>query len=156
MKYTFDDIIIDPKDSRLELGAKYYFSVSPNRVIKRANEGLEEFCTTLTAIVEDSDVPFIGIGGINGSCIIRKKEDEKRYMPYDFSDLKTRQDLLGASVRYKEPAGCVQDGLITAFLHDRDGIWRCSIGGKIDQTAERLMDYWTFWNGSPCGDEVTV
>ena len=38
MKYSFDDIIINPRDPRISIGSKYYCGIAPTVALKNANE----------------------------------------------------------------------------------------------------------------------
>lgn len=151
MKYDYEDIIVDPEDERVEIGAEYFAAITPAACLRCANSTAQ--AAELKYVERDKDRPFF-LADAGWSCIIRKKEPEKKYVPYDFSDPDVRSALLEKYVKFKEPAGWVQEGIITAFMHESDNIWRCSIGGMIKQAAEQLMELWTYRDGSPCGKEV--
>lgn len=82
-KYTYADLIIDPKDPRLEIGAYYYFGGNAVNALERANEGKKEKELTWIYNGDDFDQRYIfglrdtedtGDSRIFTSFLIRKKE----------------------------------------------------------------------------------
>ena len=69
-EYTFKDVIIDPNDPRVEIGAEYYFSDSPKECLWRANGGMTAY--KLEKVVYENR-PFVG-DDMYYICILRKKE----------------------------------------------------------------------------------
>ena len=89
-EYTYKDVIIDPEDPRVEIGKEYYFGECPIQALNFANDNGRG---AVLSMVDDADNlgPFwfrdIGYSHAKGSpCIIRKKEPEKKYVPFDLSD----------------------------------------------------------------------
>ena len=74
-KYDYKDIIVDPSDPRVEIGAEYFYSDKPKMVLDNANNGGR--IGTLKEAKEDAYVPFTincPKGPFQWTCIIRKKE----------------------------------------------------------------------------------
>ena len=80
-EYSYKDVIIDPNDPRVEIGTDYYFALGAQACIDYANmdvriSTLDDIDTSGNYnpfITSEKDYPFI----------IRKKEPEKKYMPFD-------------------------------------------------------------------------
>lgn len=74
-KYTYDDIIINPNDKRLEgaIGKRVYLDSSALEVLRQANEnGIPDI---LTAINKEIACPFEGVNYGYPFCIIKKKKE---------------------------------------------------------------------------------
>lgn len=83
-KYTYKDVIIDPKDPRVEIGKEYYAATSISSTLRAANEGKESILVKLDSVNREptrtliTSKPFTvsykqGNGG-DTDFIIRKKE----------------------------------------------------------------------------------
>lgn len=74
MKYTYEDIIINPNDKRLEgaVGKQVYLDSSALDVLRQANEkGIPDI---LTAINKEISCPFDGVNYGYPFVIIKKKK----------------------------------------------------------------------------------
>lgn len=73
-KYTYDDVIIDPNDPRVEIGAKYWVGKTPTEVLLNARA--EAVTIILSYVDETLFAPFVAsaLDGEGFSCLIRKKE----------------------------------------------------------------------------------
>ena len=147
-KYTYADVIIDPKDPRAKIGERYYFGDTPKAALEcaRANgEGV-----LLEDIEIDLPKPFATCDYEEAyPCIIRKKEPEKKYMPFDLSDPEVRKSLRGKWI--KDGAG--EEACITGFKCDDEEDWIAEIpNGYIAATA--FASCWMFDDNSPCGKLV--
>lgn len=105
MKYTRKDLIVDPDDARLEIGAEYFTADSIRTVLEFANSGKYGFLVDLVDIV-DEDSPFL-ITYSNGDSsyvdfLIRRKEPEKKYVPFDLSLEEDIAKLRYAWVKHKD------------------------------------------------------
>lgn len=146
-KYTYADVIIDPEDPRVEIGAEYYFALGAQACIEYANSGRRQ--NTLDGvdksgeynpfITDEKDYPFI----------IRKAEQEKKYIPFDLSDLEVRDKLRGKWIKSNHSP--YPEDMITAFNLAEDG-WRVN----YCYSAEELLKDWMFLDGTPCGKLVEV
>lgn len=146
-RYTYADVIIDPKDKRLEIGKEYFCDTFPFDVLEEANE---DSCTSiLTNVIEDSYEPFEFEDGYCWSCIIRKKEHEKKYVPFDLNKEEDRNKLRLKWVRSKVTNPTV-DYLIIGMSNTT-----IQFGDHFRNTQE-LLDYYEFIDGSPCGKLAEV
>lgn len=151
-EYTYKDVIIDPDDPRAEVGKEYFFGDGPSHLLWGVRTGWE--AGTLVKVCKDapSEDPFYN-GAARFQCIIRKKEPEKKYVPFDLSLEEDRAKLRGAWVKSKD------DWKAEAFIHEfyescvPEMICRV---GNHPLTANDLFRDWTFLDGSPCGKLVEV
>lgn len=151
-EYTYKDVIIDPEDPRVEIGKEYYSSNNIIVALFKANEGNETFCYRLISVQEGDYGPF-RMDKEEPSCfdfLIRKKEPEKRYVPFDLSLPEDREKLRGAWVRMKtflereEPILCITERAVYVSF-ERAGI-----------SPEVLLSLYEFVDGTPCGKLVEV
>lgn len=144
-RYSYKDVIIDPEDPRVEVGAEYFFSRQPQSVLRDAIHGY--YPRRLVRVDDEEIFPFF-VDRFNGySCLIRKKEPEKKHVPFDLSKPEVREDLRGRWIRRV-------DGKAETMVW---GFWLNSGGDVIvnrNLSAEDLVKNWAFEDGSPCGEEV--
>ena len=153
-EYTFADVIIDPEDPRIEIGAKYYRADYPKKVLFLANND-EYYIGTLEEIdTESPETPFVvRTGGAHApwACIIRKKEPDKRYVPFDLSLPEDREKLRKAWVREKDSG---RELAVTAiYLDEKPPFVELNDNGF---TVEDLLESYEFLDGTPCGKLVEV
>ena len=144
MKYTYEDIIIDPNDKRLEgaVGKEVYLETSAIDVLKQANG--EDGPNILMAIHKDEVYPFQGIK-FRYPFAILKKEPKVKYVPFDLSKEEDRAFLRGKWVKKKDTGNEHQ---LIHFTHI-DNLWRA-----LANTGQELYDYFTFLDGTPVGKKV--
>lgn len=148
-EYNYKDVIIDPKDSRVEIGAEYWFGMTPKDCIGKANSGK---MTGRLAFMADEDKPF---GCHTGSahslsfpCIICKKEPKKKLVPFDLLNEEDRAKLRGAWVRSRDVPN-------NAYQITRMNAKYVFLGNRTDCISpDTLKDVYEFIDGSPCGQEV--
>lgn len=145
-EYTYKDVIIDPEDPRVEIGKEYYFGENPASVISRARRDAKDYKGTLTMIHEDWDDPFLDDGAFRYPCIIRTKEIEKKYVPFDLSLEEDRAKLRGAWIKYQFAPG--YEYQITGVETDRLFVY------GDEHTPESLLKKCLFIDGTPCGKLV--
>ena len=163
-KYTYADVIIDPEDPRVEFGKEYYFGDFPKEALEYANKNGRG------ALLEDIDLvsnfPFL-MENFDESvpCLIRKKEPEKKYVPFDLSDAVVREQLWGKRIVIKDEyiIGNEQrfpreiHSMITGFTYCPEGEpkddWTID-AGDYSLTAEEALEKAFFYDGSPCGKLV--
>lgn len=142
-EYTYADVIIDPEDPRVEIGAEYYFADNPRTVLLLL-ENHKAIPRKLTKVYPNDSFPFLAADGLGWACLIRKEEPEKKYVPFDLSKEEDRARLRGAWVRIKTiPTVEYQiTGLnsMCAFLSNGEG-----------QTMIALLGAFEFLDGSLCG-----
>lgn len=146
-KYTYADVIIDPNDERIEIGKEYYCHDIPIDTLKEANDDSD--IGILTDVIVDSARPFQMDNNetiSSWACIIRKKEPEKKYVPFDLSKEEDRAKLRGAWIRRKDSP--YTERLITAIVDNRIA------AGTYNPDAESLLEYYEFIDGTPCGKLV--
>ena len=88
-EYTYEDIIMDPNDPRLEgaIGKKCYFSDNPTLLLGYARDNSIECLSFLEKINKENDYPFTdGEEGNEWILIIIKKEEEPEYIPFEDGD----------------------------------------------------------------------
>ena len=147
-EYTYADVIIDPEDPRVEIGAEYYFEDTAKQVLELAQDNVGS--SKLEEIYE-SNFPFKVKGVTDGyACIIRKKEPKKKYVPFDLSKEEDRARLRGAWVRHKQNPE--RENLITG-LGDETVDFAVYFGDLAVGTGA-LLENFEFVDGSPCGNLV--
>ena len=147
-KYTYKDVIIDPEDPRVEIKkGYYYYGCTPKEVLEKANSNGSSFM--LSSIDKSDDEPFwISVVGTRATCIIRKKEPEKKYVPFDLTKEEDRNFLKG---RWIKTDG--DEEKITGFERDDDGVWHIKISADY-LLSEDMLNLWKFDGGLPCGKLV--
>lgn len=155
-KYTYADVIIDPNDPRVEIGKEYYSSKNIPDALFKANEGDEMFCYKLLSVHDGAYGPFWMDKDSPSSFdfLIRKKEPEKKYVPFDLNDPEVRKALMGKTIKANNRSFSRQyvEFTISCFeLVDEgaegvSGYWMVN-GIKEDE----LFHDWTFLDGSICG-----
>ena len=150
-EYTYADVIIDPDDPRVEIGKEYYFGNYPKALLYDISRGL--ISQKLTEINHDASFcPFVTEDDDNniedGSCIIRKKEPKKKYVPFDLTKEEDRAKLRGKWVRFKDD----QAYECQVFAIDKERVYFWSNYDYL--TPEGLLRDCTFLEGCPCGKLV--
>lgn len=145
-KYTYKDIIIDPNDKRVKIREKYYMGGTPNGVLEIANKANELFTDILIDIDDKDDFPFIG-GSSHGyyCCLIKPKESQVKYVPFELSKKEDRDALRGKWIKHKKYSTEI---LIDCFSIDT-GKWYVN-----GYSAKPLFDNFLFLDGSPVGKKV--
>ena len=146
-KYTYADVIIDPKDPRVKRGMMYYFGTSPNAVIRSANTKHDKSMLTDIFFVDDTSDPFIDAKGYSYSCVIKAEEiDQPKFLPFDLSKPEVRDKLRGKWIRQKDGH---EELCLYSFYCCEGDYWEANgFDGKD------LLEYWVFMDGTPCGEEV--
>lgn len=141
-EYTYADVIIDPEDPRVEIGKEYYFGDNPAEVLRHARK--DKDASVLQSVEKDWDDPFIENLGYRYICLIRKKEPEKKYVPFDLSKEEDRARLRGAWVRIKDYPNIENQiiGMNAEYVF---------LGNKEAISKGALLLSYEFVDGSPCG-----
>ena len=165
-EYTYEDIIMDPEDPRLEgaIGKECYFSGYPKRLLSSARNNSPGYLDCLTDIRKEGACTFVDKNGSAWNLIIIKKEEEPKpkYMPfkdmYEFvnryfhlntDDNEQSLQLLNMNaiwLRYNNNAM----RLVTDIWFD--GVYLGS--DRLKTKWEELLRCYTFIDGTPCGKEV--
>ena len=159
-EYTYEDIIMDPEDPRLEgaIGKECYFSDYPKKLLSSAIYNSPEYLDCLTDIRKEGACTFVDKNGSGWTLIIIKKEEPKMYVPFKDKDefieyylLKATnlfkhklESLGGIWLRYKE-----KDVLYMVTEIRRDGVITGS--DQLSMDWDKLLEYFTFLDGTPCG-----
>ena len=158
-EYTFENLIMNPETPGLEslIGKKVYSGTAPLDCLKRANKDYE--VGILREIRKDCLCPFL-VEVPNGMifnyvCIIPKKEEPKKYVPFENGQEFFNSYLSVESRLEKEDYFLSNHGI---WLKDKTSkayymvtkIW--DIGDDSDEISwKELLEYYTFLDGSPCG-----
>ena len=146
-KYTYADVIIDPEDPRAVIGKEYYWADIAYDVLKMANK--DGGTGTLEKVSHDSDLPSVIKTDCSCACLIRKKEPEKKYMPFNLSKEEDRARLRGAWVRERESK---RELVVTAiYLDEKPPFIELNDNGI---SVEGFLEGYEFVDGSPCGKLV--
>ena len=148
-EYTYKDVIIDPNDPRVEIGKKYYFSDSPINIVAYANDDNRNWLGTLTSVKASGDYRFTVQGEVY-ACLIRKKEPEKKWVPFDLSKEEDMAKLRGAWVRHKQNPE--RENLITGL--GAEPVDFAVYFGDIAVGTGVLLENFEFVDGTPCGKLV--
>ena len=157
-EYTYKDIIIDPtsEEAKNAIGKKCYMYDSPTMLLKMANSN--DDARTLESI-DESDYPFNDKEfGSEWTCIIVKKEEPKKYVPFENGQEFFNSYLSVESRLEKEDYFLSNHGI---WLKDKTSkayymvtkIW--DIGDDSDEISwKELLEHYTFLDDTPCGKEV--
>lgn len=147
-EYTYKDVIIDPEDPRVEVGKEYYFGNNPSCLLRNISQlsADEGRLVMKDSAIEPQSSPFMSSENEWFVCLIRKKEPEKKYVPFDLSDPEVRKSLLGSLIKSK---GGKEEQIIY-WLWVCDGEWMIN----ADISPAELLEKWVFYRGVPCGQLV--
>ena len=160
-EYTYEDIIMDPNDPRLEgaIGKECYVSDFPKIALNNARDNL--ITDRLKRIAKEETCPFVDEEEEdNWAVIILKKEEPKKYVPFK----NIREFLISYSsyerLLTEENCFLSNHGI---WLKDKDidgvsyivtEIWRDGVVLGSDQHTtiwKDLLDGYAFLDNSPCG-----
>ena len=147
-KYSYSDVIIDPCDPRIEFGEGYYHSDIPKRVLIHANNDNDNFLGSLEEISNDTEFPFVvrkGSSLSHWTCLIRKKEPRKTYVPFDLTKEEDRAKLRGAWVRISDYPN------IEYQITSMNAAYVFCDAQKEGIRPGLLSTSYEFVDGSPCG-----
>ena len=155
-EYTYKDIIIDPtsEEAKNAVGKICYFSNSPRNILS------DIYCkSAVEGILTNMDDGYFEVDNEGyWDCIILKKEEPKKYVPFENGQEFFNSYLSVESRLEKEDYFLSNHGI---WLKDKTSkayymvtkIW--DIGDDSDEISwKELLEYYTFLDGSPCGKEV--
>ena len=166
-EYTYEDIIMDPKDPRLEgaIGKECYFGQFPKVALDNANKDFRPLA--LEKIDEMSNFPFYMHNDERKypwPCIILRKEEPKpKFIPFSnenefiakFNSHTMREDLNPVAyvlLKYGMWLKCCESGrLRQVSVISKEGI---RVADSKLMTWYTLLASYTFIEGTPCGKEV--
>ena len=163
-EYTYEDIIMEPEDPRLEgaIGKVCYFSDYPKNVLYYARNN--STVDRLKSINKESACPFVDEHKASWAVAIIKKEEPKKYVPFETLDefiesYKKAEERITYSNTRDYIASC---GMWLRFNNDdvlcavteiwTDGVFLGHDHMKIKW--EELFNFYTFMDDTPCGKEV--
>ena len=144
-EYTYKDVIIDPEDPRVEIGKEYYFGDNPTSLLYGVQHNwpirkLEDVSNQAPSIS-----PFYN-GSSFFACVIRKKEPEKKYVPFDLTDREQIFELCGCWLVDKDHGNYY----CATAIYPYDNLIHVDDYGEI--SPEQLLETFEFMhNGTPCG-----
>ena len=164
-EYTYNDIIMDPNDPRLEnaIGKECYLSDYPREALKHAINNTIKY--RLKSINKEEICPFIDEEDEdNWACIIIKKEEPKpRCIPFEngrefFLSYSCTERLLTEENCFMSNHGIwLKDKDIDGVSYIVTEMWSDGVVLGSDQHTpiwDDLLYGYTFLDGSPCGKEV--
>ena len=178
-EYTYEDIIIDPNDPRLEgaIGKECYFSDYPKKLLNSAIYNLPEYLDCLTDIRKEAACTFVDKNGSGWILIIIKKEEPKpKYVPFEskwefiesYMDNRSNHEYLdhqisclgGIWLKDKDREGAYfmvteiwKEGVVVSDIKmktTKEGNDEYYTTNETTEWKELLRDY-TFLDGTPCG-----
>ena len=182
-EYTYEDIIMDPNDPRLEgaKGKECYFSDYPKKLLNSARNNSAEYLDCLTNIIKEAPCPFVDKNGYGHTLIIIKKEEPKP----EYISFKSMEEFVESYMEVKESvelnsfdSSLLQCGMWIKEKGISDGyymiteIWNDGVilgyskifaieevSGRYSTvfettTWDTLYKNFTFLDGSPCGKKV--
>lgn len=164
VKYTWDDVIINPNDPRLEgaIGKYVYYAITPFECIRLANNNNIYSLDRLEYIQKECEGIFM-IGKTSYPCIIIKKEKPKEYVPFD-----TIEEFIKASLEHNKNHALSSTGIwLEEKTFDKNGelgdyyiynidsfdiINNIVFSGETNFNFSQLLkSKATFLDGTPCG-----
>ena len=155
-KYTYKDVIIDPNDTRIEIGAEYYYADFAKVVLRHANNNDSYYSKLVSVNAENYSTPFLvsfDRKTIQWACLIRKKEPEKKYVPFDLSKEEDRQVLRDIWIKNRYNGN---EFRISAFKRTREHDWQAHISQVGLRRGYELLHSYTFLDNTPCGKLVEI
>ena len=164
VEYTYENIIMNPEDPRLEgaIGKDCYFSDCPKLLLEQANNNLPDYLFRLKEVNKNLEYPFTDEENKYdwALIIIKKEEQKKKYVPFEnmdeFLTAYMRQDVTHLSPR--DTTFFVRGFWLK---YDSEYIQIIAFSEKTILTSyfwenfESMFEKFTFLDGSPCGKEVS-
>lgn len=181
-EYTYEDIIMDPEDPRLEgaIGKECYFSDVPNFLLDYARDNSIEHLSCLKKINKEEHCPFIDKKNETPwfLIIIKKEEPKPKYVPFEsmdeflerYTESKERAEFGSFEGKLNQYGMWLKDTdrdvycLVTEIWNygvvvgdsnmntTKDGDEYFTMNG-VTKWKQLFMEY-TFLNDTPCGKEV--
>lgn len=166
-EYTYEDIIMDPNDPRLEgaIGKVCYFNDSPKMILEHANNNSPNNFFSLKEINKNNEYPFTDgkYEDVWTLIIIKKEEPKPKYVPFE-----TGNEFLAAYCNNEtEKLYTIYRDLAShgIWLKNRESddlfmvveIWDDGVvigSNQFTTSWNDLSNDYTFLNGTPCRKEV--
>ena len=142
-EYSYNDIIMDPEDPRLEgaIGKECYFSDYPKKLLDSARNNSSGYLDCLTNIIKEGVCPFVDKKGYGRTLIIIKNEEPKpkpKYVPFE-----NVTEFLDA---YRNAPGCLNE---EDYFLSNHGIW------LKDKTSKAYYMVTKIWDIGDDSDEIS-
>lgn len=164
-EYTYEDIIMDPEDPRLEgaIGKVCYFNDSPKMILEHANNNSPNNFFSLKEINKNNEYPFTDgkYEDVWTLIIIKKEEPKPEYIPFQDGREFFNSYLSVESRLEKEDYFLSNHGIWLMDCENGDyflvtEIWGDGVVLGSNQTTthwDDLLEEFIFLDGSPCGKE---
>ena len=160
-EYSYNDIIMDPEDLRLEgaIGKQCYLSDYPKNALDYARNN--STVDRLKSINKESACPFVGEHKASWAVVIIKKEEPKpKYVPFESKEEFIEAFHYHDNANYSETEDILMN--YGMWLKDKNsheiflvtGVFNQSIhicDFDSDESWGELLNEYTFLDGSPCG-----
>lgn len=176
-EYSYNDIIMDPEDPRLEeaIGKQCYLSDYPKNALDYARNN--STVDRLKSINKESACPFVGEHKASWAVVIIKKEEPKKYVPFESKEEFIEAFHYHDNANYSETEDILMNYGMWLWSNE-DGsyklvteIWNAGVvigddkmritneEGHIDVFNDttswvKLFSEYRFLDGSHCGKEV--
>ena len=166
-EYTYEDIIMDPEDPRLEgaIGKECYFNDSPKMILEHANNNSPNNFFSLKEINKNNEYPFTDgkYEDVWTLIIIKKEEPKPEYVPFESKEEFIEAYHYHDNANYSETEDILMN--YGMWLKDKNsheiflvtGVFNQSIhicDFDSDESWGELLNEFTFLDGTPCGKEV--
>ena len=163
-EYTYEDIIMDPEDPRLEgaIGKVCYFNDSPKMILEHANNNSPNNFFSLKEINKNNEYPFTDgkYEDVWTLIIIKKEEPKPEYVPFESKEEFIEAFHYHDNANYSETEDILMN--YGMWLKDKNsheiflvtGVFNQSIhicDFDSDESWGELLNEYTFLDGSPCG-----
>ena len=180
-EYTYEDIIMDPEDPRLEgaIGKECYFNDSPKMILEHANNNSPNNFFSLKEINKNNEYPFTDgkYEDVWTLIIIKKEEPKPEYVPFESKEEFIEAYHYHDNAKYSETEDILMNYGMWLWS-EVDGsyklvteIWNAGVvigddkmritneEGHIDVFNDttswvKLFSEYRFLDGSHCGKEV--
>ena len=180
-EYTYEDIIMDPEDPRLEgaIGKVCYFNDSPKMILEHANNNSPNNFFSLKEINKNNEYPFTDgkYEDVWTLIIIKKEEPKPEYVPFESKEEFIEAYHYHDNANYSETEDILMNYGMWLWS-EVDGsyklvteIWNAGVvigddkmritneEGHIDVFNDttswvKLFSEYRFLDGSPCGKKV--
>ena len=180
-EYTYEDIIMDPEDPRLEgaIGKVCYFNDSPKMILEHANNNSPNNFFSLKEINKNNEYPFTDgkYEDVWTLIIIKKEEPKPEYVPFESKEEFIEAYHYHDNANYSETEDILMNYGMWLWS-EVDGsyklvteIWNAGVvigddkmritneEGHIDVFNDttswvKLFSEYRFLDGSHCGNEV--
>lgn len=180
-EYTYEDIIMDPEDPRLEgaIGKVCYFNDSPKMILEHANNNSPNNFFSLKEINKNNEYPFTDgkYEDVWTLIIIKKEEPKPKHVQFQdgrefFNSYISVESRLEKEDYFLSNHGIwlkAKDADDALFMVTEIWSYGVCVSGNMKTTNEledfyltindattweQLLKRYTFLDGSPCGKEV--